>query len=74
MEHRQLHRDPVDRLRRGYYSGFRNQPLGCAAASHWRPVTWDEGLDKAGVAFKIASAAGNRIRVIAGPETGNRTR
>jgi superfamily I DNA/RNA helicase len=33
-------------------------------------VPWDEGLDKAGVAFKIAFAAGNRIRVIAGPGTG----
>jgi DNA helicase-2/ATP-dependent DNA helicase PcrA len=33
-------------------------------------VPWDEGLDKAGIAFKIASAAGNRIRVIAGPGTG----
>jgi AAA domain len=33
-------------------------------------VPWDEGLDKAGIAFQIASAAGNRIRVIAGPGTG----
>jgi ATP-dependent DNA helicase UvrD/PcrA len=33
-------------------------------------MAWDDGLDKNGVAFKIASAAGNRIRVIAGPGTG----
>jgi DNA helicase-2/ATP-dependent DNA helicase PcrA len=33
-------------------------------------MAWDEGLDKNGVAFKIASAADNRIRVIAGPGTG----
>jgi hypothetical protein len=33
-------------------------------------VAWDQGLDKAGVAYKIASAKENRIRVIAGPGTG----
>jgi len=33
-------------------------------------VAWDQGLDKSGVAYKIAAAAGNRIRVIAGPGTG----
>ena len=44
---------------------------GRAEASHLEGrVPWDEGLDKAGIAFKIASAAGNRIRVIAGPGTG----
>ena len=31
---------------------------------------WDQGLDKTGVAYKIASATGDRIRVIAGPGTG----
>lgn len=33
-------------------------------------MAWDQGLDKNGVAFRIASAAGDRIRVIAGPGTG----
>jgi superfamily I DNA/RNA helicase len=33
-------------------------------------VAWDQGLDKAGVAYKIAAAGGDRIRVIAGPGTG----
>jgi DNA helicase-2/ATP-dependent DNA helicase PcrA len=33
-------------------------------------MAWDEGLDKNGVAFKIASATDQRIRVIAGPGTG----
>jgi DNA helicase II / ATP-dependent DNA helicase PcrA len=33
-------------------------------------VAWDQGLDKAGVAFKIAAAGEDRIRVIAGPGTG----
>jgi superfamily I DNA/RNA helicase len=33
-------------------------------------VPWDEGLDKASVAYKIASSERNRIRVIAGPGTG----
>lgn len=33
-------------------------------------VAWDQGLDKSGIAFKIASATGERIRVIAGPGTG----
>lgn len=31
---------------------------------------WDQGLDKTGVVYKIAAAAGDRIRVIAGPGTG----
>ena len=32
---------------------------------------WDQGLDKAGVAYKLAAAKEeNRIRVIAGPGTG----
>ena len=31
---------------------------------------WDQGLDQNGVAYKIASATGVRIRVIAGPGTG----
>ncbi len=31
---------------------------------------WDQGFDKTGVAYKIASATGDRIRVIAGPGTG----
>lgn len=33
-------------------------------------MAWDQGLDKNGVAYKIASATGKRIRVIAGPGTG----
>jgi hypothetical protein len=33
-------------------------------------VAWDKDLDKNGVAYKIAAAAGDRIRVIAGPGTG----
>jgi len=33
-------------------------------------VAWDQGLDKTGIAFKVASEGGNRIRVIAGPGTG----
>jgi superfamily I DNA/RNA helicase len=33
-------------------------------------VVWDQGLDKAGVAYKIASSKARRIRVIAGPGTG----
>jgi superfamily I DNA/RNA helicase len=33
-------------------------------------LAWDAGLDKAGVAYKIAAATENRIRVIAGPGTG----
>ena len=33
-------------------------------------MAWDEGLDKAGIAYKIASAKEDRIRVIAGPGTG----
>ena len=33
-------------------------------------MAWDQGLDKAGVAYKIASAEDSRIRVIAGPGTG----
>ena len=39
----------------------------------WRgrlDLGWDQGLDKTGVAYKIAAAAGDRIRVIAGPGTG----
>jgi DNA helicase-2/ATP-dependent DNA helicase PcrA len=31
---------------------------------------WDQGLDKAGVAYKLAAAKEDRIRVIAGPGTG----
>jgi DNA helicase II / ATP-dependent DNA helicase PcrA len=31
---------------------------------------WDQGLDQNGVAYKIASATGDRIRLIAGPGTG----
>jgi DNA helicase-2/ATP-dependent DNA helicase PcrA len=33
-------------------------------------MAWDKDLDKNGVAYKIAAAAGDRIRVIAGPGTG----
>ena len=33
-------------------------------------MAWDQGLDKAGVAYKIAAAKEDRIRVIAGPGTG----
>jgi superfamily I DNA/RNA helicase len=33
-------------------------------------VAWNDELNKAGVAYKIASAGENRIRVIAGPGTG----
>jgi DNA helicase-2/ATP-dependent DNA helicase PcrA len=33
-------------------------------------VAWDKDLEKNGVAYKIAAATGNRIRVIAGPGTG----
>jgi DNA helicase II / ATP-dependent DNA helicase PcrA len=33
-------------------------------------LAWDDGLDSGSVAYKIASAEGNRIRVIAGPGTG----
>lgn len=33
-------------------------------------VAWDKDLDKNGVAYKIAAASGDRIRVIAGPGTG----
>lgn len=33
-------------------------------------MAWDQGLDKNGVAFKIAAATKNRIRVVAGPGTG----
>jgi DNA helicase-2/ATP-dependent DNA helicase PcrA len=33
-------------------------------------VAWDKDLDQNGVAYKIAAAAGDRIRVIAGPGTG----
>src|ERR1700751_1152046 len=33
-------------------------------------MAWDEGLDKTGVAYKVAAAGENRIRVIAGPGTG----
>jgi DNA helicase-2/ATP-dependent DNA helicase PcrA len=33
-------------------------------------VAWDKNLDKNGVAYKIAAATANRIRVIAGPGTG----
>ena len=33
-------------------------------------MAWNKDLDKNGVAYKIAAAAGNRIRVIAGPGTG----
>ncbi len=33
-------------------------------------MTWDQGIDKNSVAYKIASSTGDRIRVIAGPGTG----
>ncbi len=33
-------------------------------------MAWNDELNKAGVAYKIASAGENRIRVIAGPGTG----
>ena len=33
-------------------------------------MAWDKDLDKNGVAYNIAAAAGDRIRVIAGPGTG----
>ena len=33
-------------------------------------MAWDQELDKSAVAYKIASAMENRIRVIAGPGTG----
>lgn len=33
-------------------------------------MAWDQDLDKSGIAYKIAAASGNRIRVIAGPGTG----
>jgi hypothetical protein len=34
-------------------------------------MAWDTGLNKTGVAYKIAAAAEKRIRVIAGPGTSN---
>lgn len=33
-------------------------------------MTWDEGLDAAGPAFRIASSVNDRIRVVAGPGAG----
>ncbi|MBI5262555.1 MAG: ATP-dependent helicase [Bradyrhizobium sp.] len=33
-------------------------------------MAWDEGLDKDGVAYKIAATEADRVRVIAGPGTG----
>ena len=44
--------------------------LPAATDSLGAGLAWDQELDKAGVAYKIAAAAGNRIRVIAGPGTG----
>jgi superfamily I DNA/RNA helicase len=32
-------------------------------------MAWDDGLNKDGIAYKIAAASGSRVRVIAGPGT-----